>query len=242
MTGTVIHALAMWATLLGVASGVETKGSEVAPPPDAATRAMGHVSEGARLRSQGDVLPACRHFRYAVGLTPTWPMARLELGRCLRLLGDPLGDAAAHLEVARVGLPDRATVLMELGLLAEDRGDEKAARAWYRKTAELEKGSEAAELGLARLGLNGTGLASFEHARRLVRADPEDPAARRAFGEASAAAGFAEQALEAFSWLADRARPSWRAKAAKTRLERRHDERSRLSTVGDRGKRSRRRR
>jgi len=242
MTGTLIHALAMWGALLGVASGVETSGSQASPPQDAATRAMRHVSQGAQLRHHGDILAACRHFRFAVGLSPTWPMARLELGRCLRLLGDPLKDAAAHLEVAREGLPDRASVLIELGLLAEDGGEVKEARSWYRKAAELDVGAKGATLGLARLGFNGTGLVSFEHARRLVRADPADPAARRAFAEASMGAGFAEQAAEAFSWLVDRARPSWRARAAKARLERIGIEKSRVSKAGSKGTRSRRRR
>jgi len=169
-------------------------------------------------------------------------MAHLELGRCLRLLGDPLGDAQAHLETARLGLPGRRVVIMEMGRLAEDQGDVETARDWYRRAAELDEGSQEPTLALARLGCVGAGLASFEHARRLVRANGLDPAARRALASAASAAGFKEQANEAFTWLATRARPSWRSKAAQARHEGEDQRAGRVSSARAKRSRSRSRR
>ena len=242
MTGSFLHVLAIWATLLGVGDSPDLGSRAGAGLEDSATRAMRHVSEGTKLRRAGDLLDACRHFRFAVGLTPTWPMARYELGRCLRLIGDPLGDAGAHLEVARQGLPERIGAPMELGRLAEDRQDVKRARVWYRHAAEIDPESKEPTLALARLGCAGAGMASFEHARRLVRANGEDPAAHRALADASRAAGFKEQAREAYSWLLKNARPSWRAIAAEARVDGVEVRGAKVSERSTRRRRNRRRR
>ena len=242
MTGTFLHALALWATLMGVGGPGLHGDAPVGNVQDAATSAMQHVSEGTRLRRSGELLAACRHFRFAAGLTPTWPMARYELGRCLRLIGDPMGDAALHLEFARDGLPDRIGPLMELGRLAEDRQDKKRARHWYQAAVEADPKAKEPPLALARLGCIGAGMASFEHARRLVRADEHDPAARRALADASREAGFKEQAREAYGWLLNQARPSWRAIAAEARLDAPRAQGTKVSDRATRRRRVRRRR
>ena len=238
MTGSLLHALALWAALLGAGSShdVGVRGE------DAATRAMRHVSEGSQLRRSGQLFDACRHFRFAVGLTPTCPMARYELGRCLRLIGDPLGDAQGHLQSAHEGLPMRMGPLMELGRLAEDRQDTKGARTWYQAAVEVDPKSQEPVLALARLGSVGAGMASFEHARRLVRANGDDPAARRSFADASRDAGFKEQAREAYSWLLSQARPSWRAIAAEARLRAPAQRGTKVSDRASRRRAKRRRR
>jgi tetratricopeptide (TPR) repeat protein len=242
MTGSFLHALALWATLLGVGGPADIVAPGAQVLEDSATRAMGHVSEGTTLQRAGELLEACRHFRFAVGLTPTWPMARYELGRCLRLIGDPLGDAAVHLDVARLGLPGRIAAVMELGRLAEDRRDEKRARYWYRQAAESDPEAAEPRLALARLGCAGAGMASFEHARRLVRANGDDPAAHRALADASRSAGFKEQARDAYTWLLQQAHPSWRSIAANARLDRGVSPRSKVSERTTRRRRNRRRR
>jgi Flp pilus assembly protein TadD len=242
MTASIIHALALWATLLGVGSAQDVANSTAPVPEDRAERAMQHVSEGTKLRRSGELLEACRHFRFAVGLTPTWPMARYELGRCLRLIGDPLGDAGSHLEIAHRGLPGRIAAVMELGRLSEDRRDSKSARVWYREAVEIDPKASEPPLALARLGCSGAGIASFEHARRLVRADATDPAAHRALADASRDAGFEEQAREAYSWLLAKAFPSWRSIAANARLDRTIAPPSKVSESSTRRRRNRRRR
>ena len=242
MTGSFIHVLALWATLLGVGGAQDGANSTLPVPGDSAAAAMQHVSEGAKLRRSGALLAACRHFRFAVGLTPTWPMARYELGRCLRLIGDPLGDAGSHLKIAHLGLPGRIAAIMELGRLAEDRRDTKSARIWYREAVEIDPKASEPPLALARLGCSGAGIASFEHARRLVRADATDPAAHRALADASRDAGFKEQAREAYSWLLAKAYPSWRSIAANARIDRSIEPPSKVSESSARRRRNRRRR
>ena len=97
-----------------------------AEPPPPGLQALG---QGAALLSQGRHYEACRRFRAAVDLEPEWAMARYELARCLRLIGDPHRQALLHIDRALASQPQRSSFRLERALILVDRGALDAALA-----------------------------------------------------------------------------------------------------------------
>lgn len=183
------------------ASRAET-GSAV-PGDDRATRALVAVGDGALALRSGRLVAACDAFERAVRLTPTWAMARLEYARCLRLLGDPRGEAPAHLEAALTALADRAAPYLEQAHREEDAGRMTEAFAAYRQAESLSRGEPEAEAGLVRCAPTSAGLSTLERVRRASRGSPALLAAWRRVAEVAEAVGSLDEAELALRYLVD---------------------------------------
>ncbi|MGM0574564.1 MAG: tetratricopeptide repeat protein [Myxococcota bacterium] len=191
--------------------------------PDAATRALEQVGQGAVDLRKGRLLDACAHFRRAVDLTPTWAMAHFELGRCLRLVGDPAGEARAHLEEAVERLPDRPLLWIELARLEEDQGHREAALEAWREALGLSPADARVGDALARLAPAGEGAPTLERLRRKTRRSPSDAAAWRRLAEVAESMGALDEAEEALEHLLELAADPRSAAAALGRFGLRHD-------------------
>ncbi len=188
---------------------------------DRATRALAEVGEGALALRSGRLVAACESFGRAVHLTPTWAMARLEYARCLRLLGDPRGEAPAHLEVVLAALADRAAPFVERAHYEEDAGRMTEAFAAYRQAESLSRGDPETEAGLARCAATSAGLTTLERVRRASRGSPALLAAWWRVAEVAEAVGFLDEAELALRYLVDHSTAPKRAAAALAAFARR---------------------
>lgn len=182
--------------------------------PNAATRAYRKAQEGTILRHQGQLIDACEAFRDAVALTPSWGVAHFELGRCLRLLGDPHGRAADELaEGARRGGAVHPGVLaLERGRLAEDRGDKATAWDAYRAAVTSNPADMRAVVAAARTAPAGEG--ALARLRALVRRQPTNLAAWARVAALAEAAGRLDEAEAALRLVLERSAFPARAAAA----------------------------
>jgi AraC-like DNA-binding protein len=181
---------------------------------DRATRALAEVGEGALALRSGRLLAACDAFGRAVKLTPTWAMARLEYARCLRLVGDPRGEAPAHLEVALAALADRAAPFVERAHQEEDAGRMLEAFGAYRQAEILARNDPEAEAGLVRCSATTAGITTLERVRRASRGSPALLAAWWRVAEVAEAVGFLDEAELALRYLVDHGASPKRAAAA----------------------------
>ncbi len=150
-------------------------------------------------------------------------MARLELGRCLRVLGDPSGDAAEHLRVAAQYMPDRAAVPMEQAQLAQDAGDAAAARAHWEAAARLTPADVRVIGALALSPPPAEGAAAtLARLRQLVARSPVNLAAWRRLAEVAEAAGALDEAEAALRAVLERSANRRAAAAALGRFGTRH--------------------
>ncbi|MEE2779263.1 MAG: tetratricopeptide repeat protein [Myxococcota bacterium] len=187
-----------------------------APPdtPTSGTQALRSVGQGAAHLRSGELFLACYRFREAVDLAPDWAMARYELGQCLRLLGDPHGEAKAHLQRAITQQPGRHGFQLALGHLAEDLGDRPTARKAYTRASHLSPTDRSAQQGLARMGTKAEGQTALERLRREVARHPRDRAIRRLHAEIAASLGANVEAEESFRWLLQNSHDRCRTAAA----------------------------
>ncbi len=174
------------------------------------------------LRQRGAIPEACAAFRQAVALTPSWGVAHFELGRCLRLLGDPQGQAAAELaEGARRGGAVHPGVLaLERGRLAEDRGDRAAAWEAYREAAASNPADMRAVVAAARTAPASAG--ALDRLRALVARQPSNLAAWTRIASLAEAAGRLDEAEAALRVVLARSAFPARAAAALGRFGLRH--------------------
>lgn len=171
------------------------------------------MGQGALALRDGDLDLACRRFGNAVALTPTWAMARYELGRCLRLVGDPDGDAEEHLRIAADGLPDRGVVRLEMAKLLEDQGRPKEARKWYREALVLSPADVRADAGAARIFPPKAADKALPALRRVQRRLPGELAWWSRLAEAAEGAGLLDEAEEALRRLLEASADRGRAAA-----------------------------
>lgn len=187
-----------------------------------AERALSVLRDGAEALHGGRIARACDGFRRAVELTPTWGMARLELGRCLRLLGRPGEEAGRHLERALELLPERAVVRAELGRRACDRGRPEAARQWFQRALDRDPGRDGVRDALAGAIPETPTVATLERLRALTERRPAEVAAWRLRARVAEALGNLDEARRALERAVELARGP-EAAAALGRFGRRHD-------------------
>lgn len=180
------------------------------------------MGEGALALRSGRLVEACEAFERAVAMTPTWAMAQLELARCLRLIGDPRGDAGQHLATALAALQDRPAPFLERGHRAEDAGDLEEACASYGEALSLDPGSAEAQAGLVRCVPIAAGLSTLERVRRASRGSPALLAAWWRVAEVAEALGFLDEADAALRYLIDHSAAPKRAAAALAAFAARH--------------------
>ncbi|MEZ4266799.1 MAG: hypothetical protein R3F39_10505 [Myxococcota bacterium] len=193
-----------------------------APDDDRATRALAAVGEGALALRSGRLIEACDAFERAVRFTPTWAMARLEYARCLRLLGDPRGEAPAHLQAAIAALSDRPSPYVETGHQEEDAGRSAEACEAYRRAETLSPNDPEIEAGIVRCAATQAGLATLERVRRASRGSPALLAAWSRVAEVAEAVRFLDEAELALRYLVDHSASPKRAAAALAEFSRRH--------------------
>ena len=197
----------------------------VAPTQDKAALALKAAREGALSRRQGDLVKACRAFERAAELTPTWAVARLELGRCYRLLGDPNGSAAAHLKSALKWLPKWSLIHIELGRIAEDERRLEDAGKAYERAEELAPADIRAASGAARLASSPREAGQIARLRRILKRQPGNLALLRELADKTEARGAFAEAEAALVEILKRSQ--FRGRAA-----------ARLALFGERTKRS----
>lgn len=93
-------------------------------------------------------------FRRAVSVQPTFPAARLRLGRVLTLLGDSLPEAERQITVARAAFhdsTDRYFAELFLASVSEMEGNLDAARSGYMRAADLFPEAQSPLLALSAL-------------------------------------------------------------------------------------------
>jgi len=187
--------------------GTNGTGQAAAPPSeDAATLALRAVGQGAVHLRNGDLFLACHWFRQGVDLAPTWPMARYELGRCLRMVGDPHAEADKHLKAAINAQPHRFAFRLAQARLVEDQGSVSMARTAYTKAARLSPDDVRGQDGLARLVRPTDGQVALERLRRFIRKHPLNLAGRALLAEVAEALGANDEAEAALRWLLERSR------------------------------------
>jgi len=179
-----------------------------------ATRALRSVGQGAVHLRDAEIFLACYRFREAVDHSPTWPMARFELGRCLRLVGDPHNEAQKHLMVAIRDQPRRSTFHLAMARLNEDHGDHQGARGSYETASRADGKASGVEGGLARHALESDGQAGLQRLRRLIAREPHDRAARYLHARIAESLGALDEAEASLRWLLDRSRDRCAASAA----------------------------
>lgn len=208
--------------LVGLALVLACPPVRAASPDDPASRALAAVGEGALALRTGSLVAACDAFARAVRFTPTWAMARLEYARCLRLLGDPRGEAGAQLDAALETLSDRAAPWTERGHQAEDRGALDAACEAYRRAESLAPGDAEAQAGVVRCATIDQGLTTLERVRRASRGSPALLAAWWRVAEAAEALGLYDEAELALRYLVDHSAAPKRAAVALADFGARH--------------------
>lgn len=201
-------------------------------PLDPGGRAAAAFQGALRLKAEGRLSDACDGIARAAALTPSWGLARYEHARCLRLLGDLDGRAAAEVEAAERALP-RAPVYVEKGRLAEDHGDAAAAAAAYQEALALAPAEVRALFGLARVSRAVAPKAALERAELVVARSPGLIAAWRELAlaaEAKKKLARAEAALRKVIELSPNKRAAWAALgtfAQRTRQKKLGDEAAR---------------
>ncbi len=199
-------------------------GRALASGPDGAGRALQAFEGGAAAMAQGRLVDACVAYDKAVRLTPTWALARLELGRCARLMGDPAGVADLHLRRAATAMADRAVVHLERGLAAEDLGRTRHAREHFRRAASVAPTDPRVTPALARVVSDRrVGVVELEHLRRLVASQPEELAAWRQLADVSERVGALDEAERALRHVLESARDKAGAAVALARFGARTD-------------------
>lgn len=197
-----------------VASGHHSAMAEDHGQVSNATRALRSVGQGAVHLRDGEIFLACYRFREAVDHSPTWPMARFELGRCLRLVGDPHKEAQKHLRVAIRDQPRRSAFHLAMARLTEDQGDHLAARLSYEAASRADAKARGVQQGLARQALEADGQVGLERLRRLVAREPHDRAARYLHSRIAESLGALDEAETSLRWLLDRSLDRCAASAA----------------------------
>lgn len=109
---------------------------------DPGSRLFAQLAE--ELRKAGDVDEAISIARAGLAVHPSYPSARLTLGRALLDAGDAAA-AKAELETAVRGAPDNILASRVLAEAHEALGDVSAALAQYRGTLEMAPGDVALE-------------------------------------------------------------------------------------------------
>jgi predicted Zn-dependent protease len=149
---------------------------------------------GTAERKAGNLVGACRSFARAVELTPAWGMARLELAQCLRLTGDPNGDAGTHLQAAKAELQDRSVYWIEAARLLEDAAQPGEAAEAYGRSLRLFPAEVRASTGLA---LTGSDATAIDRLRALAERQPSNLRAWSRLADLAEGAGRVEEAERA---------------------------------------------
>jgi tetratricopeptide (TPR) repeat protein len=183
-----------------------------------AQEALALARHAAISRRHGHLVKSCELFTRAMRLTPTWAVAQLEVGRCLRLLGDPERKALGHLRKALKWYPQWSLVHVEVGRLAEDRGQHKDAIRAYRRASRLTPVDIRAVDGLARYARRDGGLPALVRVRRLVHRMPHSVAAWRKLADIAEAQKAYTEAEKAWMEIVKRSQYTKRAAAGMARF------------------------
>jgi tetratricopeptide (TPR) repeat protein len=166
------------------------------------------------LGHEGRFAEACAAFADAATASPLWALARFELARCVRLLGEDGGvDPVAQLAEADKDL-QRPVLHIERARLHEDRGEiPQAFAAWMRALTMMPaevRALEGAARTASRLALD-EGLrtqagvrTARERLEAWVQRQPGDVAAWVRLAELEEAAGRLVEAERAFVEAANR--------------------------------------
>jgi tetratricopeptide (TPR) repeat protein len=125
---------------------------------DPGSRLFAQLAE--ELRKAGDLAEAIRVARSGLAVHPSYPSARLTLGRALLDSGDAT-SARAELESALSGAPDNILASRYLAQAREQLGDLKGAAEQYQRTLQMAPGDRQVQAALAAV-----------EARRLAPAGP----------------------------------------------------------------------
>lgn len=188
------------------------------PDRDKATRSLEALKAGMAEQREGRLVEACALLREATELTPTWDLAHLAMASCLRLVGDPFGTAASHLDKAGAVGSDRPGMHVELAKLAEDKGDLERARLEWQRVSELAPADVRPLAASARL----SGPGELERLRALTRRQPMNLAAWGKLADAAERARQLDEAEAALRWILARTANRTRAAARLGRFGERH--------------------
>ena len=126
--------------LLGI-SAASSADLPAAPPGTAAVNAVRDRAQQAADKMQyGDALyrledltGACKAFREAIDLLPSWWMPHVSYTRCARFIGVPVAEILEHAKFAVEARPELPITHMQYGLALEDAGRTAEAVSAYER-------------------------------------------------------------------------------------------------------------